>query len=458
MEKLPAEIIIMVLGHAPDLASLYNLTCTCARISSVFDIDSARIVDKVIINALPRETWGLARLLAIFGATASHTGPYIGPSQPTTFDEFVTNYQHPKVPALYPSLRGTPGPRYVLLWAHRIRQLQHICLVTLLHNIHQMRPSYPNDPDFKSKVGPTEFPIGVPFAPSAWWSPSWVERYRVERALWHLVVQWGLQAMGGHGSEIDDQMRSLFILNIRRICPKPPPLNTNRRRLRDYIGDEMNCISKAVRRFLGCSPFEFFHTYSTEARVAQLEKALSKISTLLGETEPWRSDDPRPDERSLFLNKNWGLAACYINVSSLGLCYGFPPSDLLGHSNSPTGILFTADDFKLFDRLGIFIWSGKRIAYLGLQHQLPKWEDNRFKLPYTYIWGGEYDAREFTMYIWRSLLLLELDYLDSDVSERGQIAISDGCKKLLRLWREHLAATRNLESGDVSALDAVSLG
>lgn len=96
----------------------------------------------------------------------------------------------------WPFIAGTPEPRYLLFIAERIHKLQYSCSVTLLKHVHEM--TYPicestkekprretelEDKDQGRHSGP-----GITFKPIAWWSPSNVERYRVEGALWRLMI------------------------------------------------------------------------------------------------------------------------------------------------------------------------------------------------------------------------------------------------------------------------------
>jgi hypothetical protein len=151
---------------------------------------------------------------AFLGSLNSQASPYassVDSSSQPTFDLFVGNYRSLRgdeltsVPPLSPFVAGTPGPRYLLLTAYRIEHLQHICLVTLLQNIHELTFFKPEDGKLKLKPGDAlkQFRPGVPFTPAAWWSPSWIERFRVERSLWKLMIYWNIRAIH-HGLAADD--------------------------------------------------------------------------------------------------------------------------------------------------------------------------------------------------------------------------------------------------------------
>ncbi|OKL59894.1 Peptidyl-prolyl isomerase cwc27 [Talaromyces atroroseus] len=65
---------------------------------------------------------------------------------------------------------------------------------------HLARMDGPN-PDYK------EFRPGVYFNPAAWWSPSWVEKFRIERALWMLVIYWNIRVTDEELDTDEDMFR-----------------------------------------------------------------------------------------------------------------------------------------------------------------------------------------------------------------------------------------------------------
>lgn len=124
-----------------------------------------------------------ARIIAILGTIASIPD--------LSFKGLVNRYKDlptdilSTAPAFYPFMKGTPGPRYLVLTAYRIEVLQYICFVSMLQNIHKVIWSITHAPFDKEET--YYYPIkqsraGIQFQAAAWWAPSWVEKIRIIRA------------------------------------------------------------------------------------------------------------------------------------------------------------------------------------------------------------------------------------------------------------------------------------
>lgn len=63
-----------------------------------------------------------------------------------------------------------------------------------MQNIHELifPISEPGENQASSKRGEHHSSPGITFELAAWWSPSYVERDCVERALWQLMICWNL--------------------------------------------------------------------------------------------------------------------------------------------------------------------------------------------------------------------------------------------------------------------------
>jgi hypothetical protein len=165
--RLPLEVLIIILQHAPDLSSIYKLLCVSTRANAAFEIDSTRILDAVIERSIPEFKY-LARMVAILGSIPS--------SSKLTYDELREFGELRKdvlniAPASFAFPSRTPGTRYLLLTAYRIE--------TLVENIHELMWSMAP----KSGCSLKRSRAGVFFQGAAWYAPPWVERVRVERAL-----------------------------------------------------------------------------------------------------------------------------------------------------------------------------------------------------------------------------------------------------------------------------------
>lgn len=181
--RLPLELLLEILQNVPDLPSLYRFICAYAKANAAFEFDPILVLKKAIDRSIPHFRH-LARMIAIMGSLNIGIGTDMRPASDLNFYSLIAKvYSLPgdTLTTAVPSnafAANTPGPRYLLLTAYRIEHLSHLCFVSLLQNIHELifRESEPTP---KSK----SFRPGVFFNPTAWWSPSWVERLRFERAL-----------------------------------------------------------------------------------------------------------------------------------------------------------------------------------------------------------------------------------------------------------------------------------
>lgn len=133
--RLPLEVLTIILGYAPDLPTIYKFICASSHANAAFTIDSPQILDAAIERSIP-EFKHSARMIAILGTLASKPD--------LSFKGLVDSYKDlptevlSTAPASYAFVKDTPGPRYLVLTAYRIEVLQYICFVSLLQNIHEV--------------------------------------------------------------------------------------------------------------------------------------------------------------------------------------------------------------------------------------------------------------------------------------------------------------------------------
>lgn len=290
LSRLPPETIFVILRHMPDLPSLYCTVCASAYANAVFENKPAPILDEVIARSRP---WvkPFARVLALLGSRNHHaTSP--NPASKPTFDSFVDMFKSLPDDVLNsgpPSsvfITGTPGPRYLLLTAYRIDQLWHIVFVTLLNNIHEL--VYPSRDE---EEGPSHVPSGesehLPGRSSMLvgsWRASLVERTRIERSLWNLMVYWNIRAIH---PEIPVEEINYYRYDeiVRQIYPGLG--------FKYYDGgdshevNEMDCVSAGIQSFFNCEPFDFFMEYSSKERKARVKEARAD-STIVKKIEEYK--------------------------------------------------------------------------------------------------------------------------------------------------------------------------
>lgn len=404
---LPVELILLILQEAPDLASLYQFICASPRISAAFEIDSARIVDLVIARSTP-EFASHARSVAVLRTLVDHLDS--NPDllfQPSAVLESAAGFwpqdgnNTSQSQLLWPEFAGTPAPRYVLLTAYRVKRLEHICISTLLHNIHDMTLSRPTWPGINSPgISEAEYNRGRPFKPSAWWPPSWSEKRRVQRILWKLMVVMGVRALmfklwpSGWPDYTQACFGGRYGRILRHIGATLPP---DWRLTNDH---EMTCISKAVESFLCCSPSDFFVTHSAQQRRTNIRASLSNISDLLNSTALWREQTPGPITGTL--GRCWGQD----KASCEGPSYGRRFFVSVVCRNGELGGYVTSRDFGYLDRFGLCIWDKKRMAYLGLGNLGHRNLDPELEFPFRKV--GFKNMPKVLVFVWRDLIIQEL--------------------------------------------------
>lgn len=351
---LPLEVLIIILQHAPDLPSIYKFICASTRVNAAFEIDSANILDAAIGRSIP-ELKHLARMVAILGSFSSSPKP--------TYDDLLHVFEDlpkdvlSKAPAVFAFPPGTHGIRYLLLTAYRIETLLHICFVTLLENIHKLMWSMPP----KSGCPLKRSRAGVSFQGAAWYPPSWVERFRVERALWKLMIYWNICAICQDFRE-DDYDFCRYSEKIRHIGSEIGPSIKNSISYQ-YEVEEMRCILSTAQELLGCTR-KSFESLTPFARQNHPKPCIKTGASLINlkETFRWKFQEPRPREANsgyedLYYGQEWH---CALETNTK-----FRSQYWSIWRGKPTSTLDSQDRW-FPDYLGLCIWDLKRLGYLGL--------------------------------------------------------------------------------------------
>lgn len=410
--RLPLEILLIILQNVSDLPSLYRFICASGRVNAAFEFEPAPILDKVIARSIP-DFRKVAWMIAIMASLSNGIGFDMGLSpQQSKSTSWVG--QANSLPAGVPTTAllshafdiNTQGRRYLLLTAYRIDQLFHICFVTLLQNIHELiffeKTHTSSNKSFRS---------GVFFDPAAWWSPSWAERFRVERALWKLFVSWNFKAnhlafpeslMGHMRTEIAPGMEHFSTYGIHV----------------SHEGAEMSCISAAIEEFLGLSPFKFFTMLSSEERKLQIERASIRFSDILKETCHWKFEDPEPP--------NGWLADQVLHFNHEARSRYW----LSWEDHAIRGKFeFEEGGYWFPDYLGLCLWDPGRLFVLRLNYgsalslNSPRWRLGSFR----YVPDTDLGTR------WRDVFLEELVRLPEGKRRRIDRRLQD----LITLWDNH---------------------
>jgi hypothetical protein len=352
--RLPLDVWIIILRYAPDLSTIYKFICASANASAAFSIDSPYILDAAIERSIP-EYKHEARMIAILGTFLASSS---SSSSNFTFESLVHGYKNlPKevlstAPASCAFMKGTPGPRYLVLTAYRIETLQHICFVSLLHNIHEaLWPILPNTEIHKHSIKNSKG--GIDFQAVAWWSLSEAEKTRIMRAYWNLIIYWNIQEICPDlMATSDDYDFFKYRAMIKRIDPYFRPYSFKRFSVNPV--EEMKCVLGATRDFLSFPPRDsclFTPFTSRQSFKFGLEKWV--FTTVFEENPCWRFEVRKQvKERSVGLH----FMDCLKRRDKL-----LPKDFSSAHSNSKPG-----DDDQFIDYLGICIWGDERLSWVAL--------------------------------------------------------------------------------------------
>ncbi|KAH8703526.1 hypothetical protein BGW36DRAFT_369468 [Talaromyces proteolyticus] len=343
--RLPLEVWIIILRYAPDLSTIYKFICASANANTAFNIDSSYILDAAIERSIP-EFKHEARIVAIIGTLLT--------SSNFTLESLIHRYKNlPKevlftAPAYCAFMNGTPGPRYLVLTAYRIETLQHICFVSLLHNIHEaLWPILPNTETHNYSIKNSK--AGIDFQAVAWWSLSRVEKTRIMRAYWNLIIYWNIQEICPDLTT-DDYDFSKYRATIKRIDPYFRPYSF--KRFSTNPVEEMKCVLGATRDFLSFPHDSRLFTPFTSRQSSKFGLEKWVFATVFEENPCWRFE-----ERKQIGARRVGfhLIACLKRRDKL------PKDFSSGHSKPKLG-----DDDQFIDYLGICIWDDQRLSWVAL--------------------------------------------------------------------------------------------
>ena len=195
-----------------------------------------------------------------------------------------------EVEPLWSELAGTPGPRSVLVAAHRIQQLKNICLASMLARLHEVeagrlgRTNRVDVPRPKHLILELEELCG----PHALWAPSWVERVRVREALWHIMTGCYSRMIPGMPTEGISRGNQkdwcAMLKDMIRVDRNAVAGEWNRGYQR---GDPLDCVFYTLWDVLGCSPMWLFTGNATRAEVRH---ALDRILDVMRESLGFATD------------------------------------------------------------------------------------------------------------------------------------------------------------------------
>ncbi|SPO07358.1 uncharacterized protein DNG_10052 [Cephalotrichum gorgonifer] len=457
-EGLPIEIVLTIMEEVPDLPTLYALICASPQAADLFNKYSVHILNFLIPRSMPKELQDFARWIAVVGSLKTPNGPYA--TEDPTLENFTIKYRkdngrRAQRERLIRDLTPTKGPRHVLLAAHRIQRLERVCLARMLDLLHELEPSYPHGPTVKlDEESQSDNLFEQPpesFRPSASWAPSWIERFRVQRALWQIMV-------GSYASFIPGLPEAGVSRENREAWHdifnpyKPLEFVVGRWSMGYQRGDVYDCVHDTLHDLLGCSPTKLFTGRASESEVEHVQSQLSKISP-----KGWEHDEPQPVETEE--GDIMGQSRRHIDCAGYGTRFY-----VLEYRGAVSSGPLKRSDFRAVSRLGLAVWDTERMLQLGLAQPSRRRmglatpassdshsaaindqsaaNDEDFVASDDDASGSEdgsvvsdstLDDFEGRLCAWRSVFLQELPRLKG--TSLGDEVLSPQCYELLEMWK-----------------------
>lgn len=224
-ESLPAEVILQILPHLPDLESLNSIIRASPSAWRIFDTYAAEIAEQVLDAKYTHQYTRIAiRSISyvrqdcfpintvsdfqrrISRAVTLHDGYRDNTS-------WVKPCEDPFAPRTFPPQSSSSAIRSILATGRRIRALTHECLDFYLARFRPLQPLVPVQPDFYPRIQTcavglsAENPPKEPYDRHDIGAPNWIEEQYVYLAFWRIQCVRDLKAAmeGGTISNWDEE-------------------------------------------------------------------------------------------------------------------------------------------------------------------------------------------------------------------------------------------------------------
>ncbi|KKK24891.1 hypothetical protein ARAM_000113 [Aspergillus rambellii] len=194
-DKIPYEVLFRINAYAADWVALESLSHVSSRVGELFagepnseaDPEAIRLVESILAeNPVMRH-----ELHRHFRMSMRLRQPSLAD---TSFAEFMApDYSVSSLTSSPPSLITRAMLQEMVIIATNIQRLACACLTTFLARLRKVQPrlwEYTYGPPSPRVVGT------APYKPRDSGPPSWIEEYRVYRALWHLQLYSDLLVAG----------------------------------------------------------------------------------------------------------------------------------------------------------------------------------------------------------------------------------------------------------------------
>ncbi|RFU33665.1 hypothetical protein B7463_g2680, partial [Scytalidium lignicola] len=366
---IPAPLLLGIVKLLPDLATLYSLDKASPAVASLLEECGAEIIEAIMPAALSEDTRNVTRVVAVI-----RSGFLFSRSLSEFIDTYIcrkracksscqirespmrirqTAGQRPQEDCeLYderlplPKLASSTSSkvlREILKLAFQIQCLMGFCLQTMIDRCMALEPSHLLNPHFRymnrpfGEPCPQRRPQGQRYQPQNAGPPMWIEQERVHQAIWRVILFFDLMAAATK-SELNwpsEDVTHILSSNPEALWEK------------SSVGSQQEHI-KTIIEFTQ----EQIAIYSPGATFPDFLEVLPRLPC--AERFIWAYETvPQPLNPSV-VDETW------IDRPSSG--WVFASGTLQHDPKSPAKNC----DLRTFRRLGLFIWSIKRLAMLGL--------------------------------------------------------------------------------------------
>lgn len=332
--KLPAPILLITMKFIPTLPSLYQLTRASGAAADMFEELPAEIL-AAVIRPLPKE---LQRIIGAVALTLSEqcTDPDADSAQQI---ESVLELLSSKKTMKDIILRDLPLASVMILvdCACHVHQLAATFLECHIKRLNAIQPQHLENPVhyFRWTDPFQNYPKGRAYTPSTSDVPSWVEEYRVVRALWQLQLYHLLKTKYEPAKSKDSYAGGR----------DPGLLEAWGHRLKEWELDSMECVQDWLTE-TGLSLYPITETVRPFSLQIPLEEA-DRRSIL---------NRAPIDEISKAWDQDFDASQSFSRGFSLFHGFG---------KRVPTSVLKDSE-WKTFRRLGFGIWDHKRMVMMEL--------------------------------------------------------------------------------------------
>ena len=326
-QKLPIEIHLIIFKSVEDLLILHDLLLASAVLECIFAAYPGEVIT-AISGKLTKELQQIIRAVAVgFCAPALDVSLIQSDIISNSGREFrQDNDEEEKTPPISFSDLPLPAIRQLLTSAHRIHVLANSFLQTYIDRLNNLRPYHVantkyTEPFLTRHCEIFQNPLeGRRYTPLKTGPASWVEEYRVVRALWRLQLSclftygpWQPASVGEISAESSNLKKQTQFYTLWHL-------------LSEWECDEMECLSEHFDS-LGIS---FFGTPSGASLPPSTRPIASKLThpPTSPASEFWWQDRSGPKHRACVYNffQTWGRRgphsslkrSCWIHFRRLG--------------------------------------------------------------------------------------------------------------------------------------------